>query len=173
MSIKERLQDLEQATPPAVTRFLPPGQPAKRRVFLTAQARKEFEDLNSAVNLLGCRGRNYAALTKWAAGGRVHGNTKRGLFVDSLDPPPPDIWEVRVTEPLVQTRFIGCFAEPNTLVLMRLHTRRYLGDKGSQAWIEAMNGCAADWSKLFPTHTPFSASTIDQYVTENCDDFPV
>lgn len=173
MSIRTRLKELEGATPPAVTRFKHPALPTTRLVFLAGQAATAFEDPSSAVNLLGCHGKNYAALTRWATGGRVHGTKKRGTFVDSLDPPPPDIWEVRVTEPSVQTRFLGCFADPDVLVLMRLHTRGHLGKKGSQAWEEAMQGCASDWATLFPTHAPFSASTIDQYVTENCDDFPV
>jgi len=174
MSIHARLKELEGTNPPIVERFVPAGRhPPKRRAYLLGQAKSEFQSAESAVNLLVGKGQIYNSLVRWTSGGLVHGNKRRGLFLDSLDPPPSDLWEVRVTEPIVQARFIGCFADRDTLVLMRLHTRGFLGDKGSQAWSSAMAACVADWSLHFPQHSIHSAPSIHDYVSENCDDFPI
>ena len=174
MSIHQRLRELEKANPPVVERFVPATRsPPKRRAFLMGQARSEFNSPSSAVNTLVGKGLIYNSLVRWTSGGLVHGNKRRGLFVNSLDAPPPDIWEIRVTEPRVQARFIGCFAEKDTLVLMRLHTRNYLGKKGSLAWSSAMAACVTDWSAHFSQYAMHHAHSIHDYVSENCDDFPV
>ena len=173
MSITEAIRDLHAAEKlfpyhPEGTRKL-----AKRCVFLTREAAEKFNDPQSAVNLLCARGPIAAALTRWVVGGLVYGEQTRGRFLVMLHPPPPDIWEIRVTEPVVQARLLGRFAAPDVLVLMRLHTRSHLGDKGSAEWNEAMADCVRQWDQLFPGVPPFSGSSIHQYVTENCDDFPL
>jgi hypothetical protein len=152
---------------PAFTRKSP-----RRCAYLTSEAAKDFNDPQSAVNLL-C-GRSYiaSALSRWVLGDLVYGDKTRGRFLVMLHPPPPDIWEVRVTEPNVQARILGAFAAPDTLVLMRFHTRGLLGDKGSPEWNSAMSDCERQWNALFPGFAPFSATSIHEYVTENCDDFP-
>jgi hypothetical protein len=133
----------------------------------------EFDDANSATNLLCGRGYIEAALAKWTLGERVHSDGKKGRFLKDLEPPPPEVWEIRVTEPSVQARLVGRFAEPNTLILVKFYTRQLLGDKGSQGWKRAMENCETQWNKLFPNHAPFSGQSIGDYVTENCDDFPI
>lgn len=148
------------------------SQASRRRLYLTALAWDDLMNSNSAVNLLGCRGYIEASLTRWISGGRVYGDT-RGRFLFRLDPPPPEIWEVRVTEPIVQARLLGRFAEPDTLILTKFMTRPLLGKKGSTAWNSAMAECANSWGVLFGACAPFSAATIHEYVTENCDDFPI
>jgi len=145
----------------------------KRRLFLAGQAIMDVNDPNSAVNVLVGKGPMAAAMTRWTLGESVWGNKKRGLFLDSLDPPPDDVWEIRVTAPRPQVRILGCFADPDTLVLFCMHSRSYLGKKGSAAWIAAMGTCSTNWATLFPNDPPFRGKTIHDYVTENCDDFPV
>lgn len=133
---------------------------------------KDLTDSSSAVNLLGCRGAIEASLTRWTVGERVYGDS-RSRFLRRLDPPPPEVWEIRVTEPVVQARLFGRFAEPDTVVLTKFFTRQLLGKKGSLSWTAAMAGCVGAWEALFCHEPPFAGNTIHQYVTENCDDFPI
>jgi hypothetical protein len=148
-------------------------QPAKRRLYLTQPALNDLTNAASATNLLSGRGFIEAALTRWTAGDRVYGDRRRGRFLCRLEPPPPEIWEIRVTEPVVQCRLLGRFAEPDTLILMKFYTRPLLGKKGSTEWMAGMRSCQTQWNELFPETGPFSAKEIHQYVTENCDDFPI
>ena len=115
-------------------------------------------------------------MSRWVLGELVHGDKKRGLFIDRLEKPPSDVWEMRVTEPIVQARALGFFAEPDALVMMRMHTRGHLGDRHPTQrdnWDEAMDQCWAVWATLFPGEQPLSGVTIHVFVTENVDDFPL
>jgi hypothetical protein len=157
-----------------LVRYVPPTHTApKRALYLAEGARKDLLDPSSAVALLVGRGFVEAALTRWASGGLVHGDKRRGLFLDRLDPPPPEVWEIRVTEPTVQARLIGRFAERDTLILTRFHTRQKLGKKGSAEWQAAMQECEATWHLLFPNCPVFVGNAIGDYVSDNCHDFPI
>jgi hypothetical protein len=114
-----------------------------------------------------------AAMTRWVLGERIYGNRRRGTFLDRLESPPPEVWEIRITEPITQARLFGRFAERDTLILTRFHTRGLLGDKGSQAWRYAMKECVDTWNELFPGFSPHSGATINAYVSENFDAFPL
>jgi hypothetical protein len=147
----------------------------RRRLFLTVEALQDLIDPNSAVNLLASdrkctRGCIEADLDLWVLGNRVYLND-RARFLCRLWPPPPEIWEVRVTEPHPQVRLFGRFLEPDTLILTKFPLRHQLGDRGSRVWTTAMRDCERKWATLFPTIPALSASTIHHYVTENCDDF--
>jgi hypothetical protein len=146
--------------------------PPKRRLFLAPDAQKDLVDPQSATNLLVGKAHILRALDRWVLGERIYGS-KRGEFLDRLDPPPPDIWEIRVTVPLVQARLFGRFAEPDTLILTKFHTRSILGNRGSQGWKVAMANCRQCWDAIFPNHACFTHSDIRSYVTENCDAFPI
>jgi hypothetical protein len=145
----------------------------RRRLFLSEQAQKDFDDPHSAVNILVGKGFIEASMTRWVLGERIYGTSKRGTFLDRLSSPPPEVWEIRVTEPSSQARLFGRFAEQDTLILTRFHTRSFLGDKGSQAWKNAMAECVAIWDTLFPGLAPYSGLTIHHYVSEQCDTFPL
>jgi hypothetical protein len=133
---------------------------------------KDLTSPDRVVNLLGLRGMVEAELKRWVHGGRVWVDLKgKPRFLKPLCPPPPEIWELRFTDPRVQVRLFGRFAEPNTIVGTKFHTRQMLGDKGSRHWREAMIACESQWNDLFPGMPPFSGKTIHEYVTENCDDF--
>lgn len=140
---------------------------------MVVSAVRDFNDPQSAVNILVGRGYVTAALTRWAAGDRVHGDERRGRFLYRLDPPPPEVWEIRVTEPVVQARLLGRFAEQDTLILTKFYTRQLLGKYGSPEWSRAMTECEATWKELFGSQSPLSGASIHDYVSENCDDFPI
>jgi hypothetical protein len=172
MSIQVLIASLEAAG--KLTRYEPRSRhPPKRRLYLTDAALKDLNDPSSAVNALVGRGHIEAALTRWTLGDRVYGDAKKCRFLCRLKPPPPEVWDIRVTEPIVQGRLFGRFAEPDTLILTKFHTRSMLGKMGSPNWISAMNSCQATWAGLFGNLPPYSGTTIHDYVTENCDDFPI
>ncbi len=147
--------------------------PARRRLYLAGQAIEDFNDRGSAVNTLVGAGAIEAAMARWVLGGRIYGNGRRGLFLTRLKPPPPEIWEIRVTEHTPQARLFGRFAEPDTLIPTNLHTRGHLGKATSQAWAFAMASCARSWDRLFPNQPAFAGPSIHDYISENCDDFPI
>ena len=172
MSICQKLAALEKAG--KIERFVPQktGRPARRRLYLACQAIKDFNDPQSATNLLRIGGFVEAAMTRWVLGERVYG-LRRGEFLDRLRPPPPEVWEIRVTAPTPQVRLFGRFCEIDTLILTNFHTRSFLGKKGSAGWKTAMKTCVEHWEKCLaglPLHT---GNTIGDYVSENCDAFPI
>jgi len=148
-----------------------PRSAAKRRAYLTEQALHDLTNPASATNLFKLRGYIENSLTRWTTGGRVHAYKRKPMFLKRLCPPPPEIWEIKVTEPDVQVRLFGRFTCPNTLILTNFHTRDFLRRKGSANWVVAMEICRETWENLFPSHPPFQGSTIHDYVLENCDDF--
>jgi hypothetical protein len=175
MSIIDDIKALEKAG--LLTRFQPPStRPLKRSLFLSAEALRELNDVNSATNMLVGRGYIQAALVKWVTGGRVYAFGRTGRFLKRLEPPPEEIWEMMVTEPAVQGRLFCRFAKPNTLVLFNFHTRNHLGSRRSKKghsaiWHESMKTCEQSWNQIFPKKQPFSAQSVHEYITENCDDF--
>jgi hypothetical protein len=172
ISVADRLAALEGDG--KLVSFRPVSRhPAQRRLYLAEQALRDLNDRGSAVNMLVGAGAIEAAMARWVLGGLVYGNALRGLFLDRLEPPPPEVWEIRVVEHNPQARLFGRFAEQDTLVLTAFHTRGHLGKKASRAWTDAMTTCVRSWERLFPRMPPFSGQTIHDYVSENCHDFPI
>lgn len=172
MSIRDTIKALEASG--KLTRYAPRSRaPSGRRLYLADTALRDLTDNSSAVNVLVGRGSVEAALTQWTTKGRVYGNRKGGNFIKRLILPPPEVWEIRVTAPVNKARLFGRFAEPDTLILTKFHTRGFLGDKGSNAWQTTMQDCEKKWIELFKKTLPFSGASIHDYVTENCDDFPI
>jgi hypothetical protein len=127
------------------------------------------------VEVLGGRASIEDVLTRWVIGYRVNGRRIGGHlkcgFMCRLAPPPPEIWEMRVTQPIVRWRIFGRFAAPDTFVATSMRTRGLLGKRSSLAWVLAMQDCEQAWQRLFPTTMPFTAIRARDYITENCDDF--
>lgn len=144
----------------------------KRRLYLSAGAHTEFQNPQSAVNLLVPRGDIEAAMVRWVTGGRVFADldTRKPLFLKELEPPPPDIWEIRVYERQPQARLVGAFLERDTLIVSRIHTRNFLGSKKSLAWQEAMAAALADFVGLLGIK-PMRRNRVGDYISENFDDF--
>lgn len=132
-----------------------------------------LQDSNSAISALVGAGYVRAAFARWTLGDRVYGDSRGGKFIKHLSPPPPEIWEIRVTEPITRARVFGRFAEPDTFIALGIHTRQMLGRKGSTPWLAACQTCVSDWTYLFPNNSPHSGQSIHDYVTGNCDDFPI
>jgi hypothetical protein len=157
-----------------LTRYVSVGlKPSKRKLFLTKTAMRDFDNPNSATNLLCGRGNIQAAFTLWTRGDLIWAMNGKGMFLKRLDPPPPEIWEIRVMEPTTQVRIFCRFAEPDTLVVTNIHTRGHLGKKGSANWKDAMAQCEKQWNSLFEDLRPFAAASVGNYVTENCHDFKI
>jgi hypothetical protein len=155
-------------------RYLPRGRhPPVRRLYLTESAVKDLGP-TSAVTLLSLRGFVESAFTRWTSGGLVYADSRsRPRFLKRLDPPPQEIWEIRITDPDIQVRALCRFPEPDTLITTRIATRDLFGrrDSRTREWQQAMNDCETVWSDLgLPIHT---GVVIKDYVTRNCDDFPI
>lgn len=96
------------------------------------------------------------------------------MFLKPLEPPPRDIWEIKITEPDPQLRLFCRFAEPDTLIVTHAINRNELGDdKGGRRWRGAMSDCENTWKQLFPNTPPWSGSKSGDFITENYDDFDV
>jgi hypothetical protein len=155
-------------------RFAPKlRKPLKRRLYLTTEANRNFNDPTSPTNFLP-RPSGFVrnAMVRWVSGERIYGDDHRKPhFLKELDPPPcSDIWEIRVTDPTPKVRLIGAFLERDTLVLSCFRTRSLLGKKGSQGWKSAMLGCQSEFLILFG-QAPFHANRVGDYISENYDDF--
>jgi hypothetical protein len=173
MSIRDQIIAHEST---ALWRFEPPNLVLKRRLYLTATARGHLLNPNSATNVLGLRGHIQAAMTHWVTGGLIRSDEKgRPRFLKRLDPPPPEIWEIRVTDPIPQARLLGRVVEQDTLILDRFHTRQFLGERENpnSGWNEAMIAVEAALSALFPDEPLLQGKAIGEYVKENCHDFPI
>jgi hypothetical protein len=135
---------------------------------------KELVSPDRLINLMGVRGVVEAELKRWVQGGSVWVDLQgKPRFLKMLFPPPREIWEIRFTDPRVQVRLFGRFAEPDTFIGTKFHTRGMLGRTGSRQWLEAMSACEKRWDELFSGFSPFSGLRIHDYVTENCDDFAI
>jgi hypothetical protein len=172
MSIRPYILALERAKPPRLFPYACPPLPAKRRLYLTEEAVKDVQNRDRPIQILDLRGMVEAGLRRWILGQRVYVDLNgKPRFLKPLCPPPSEIWEMRFTDPRVQVRLFCRFAEANTLIGTKFHTRQLLNNKGQ--WREAMDACEQAWKDLFPSHDPFSGTSIHEYVTENCDDFPL
>jgi hypothetical protein len=160
-----------------VLRYKPKGNRAARRcLFLATDILKEYDNDTSACVSLAGRGPIKSVFEHWTLGQRIYGRKEKGKFVRGafmcpLDPPPPDIWEIRVTQPTNQVRIFGLFTAPNHFLATNMHTRRFLDEDAG--WAEAMKRSAEIWNGLFPNSQPFRGTTVHDYITEKCDDFPI
>ena len=161
MSIASRLKVLAEIGRLLAYRPIETKRRAQRRLLLSAEVVKSLNDPDSAVNILSQRGSVFAGFTRWTLGEWVHADGAR-CFLRRLAPPPPEIWEMRITEPFVQIRIFGRFAEQDTLVLTALHTRGLLGSKGSAAWKQAMTDCERWWDSNLPGLAPLSGTTLGE-----------
>jgi len=134
----------------------PTRRPLKRELFLTEGATRTLNDPQSATNILCGRGHILAAMERWVRGELVYANNNQGGFLKRLCSPPPEIWEIRVTEPVNHARLFARFARPNTLIMTHITTRWLLGDKivrnkPSSHWAKAMMDCEASWNNEVST----------------------
>lgn len=175
MSTANLVGNLENAK--RIVRYQPDGnRNARRCLFLTADAVKEYNNDQSAVILLAKRGPIKNAFDHWTLGRRIWARESGGVYTEGrflkpLHPPPPNIWEIKVTEPVVQVRIFGLFIKQDNFLVTSFHTRRFL-DEG-QNWLDVMNKSSDAWNLLFPTVSPLVGSKIGDYISENYDEFQV
>jgi hypothetical protein len=157
-----------------LTRFVARSRhPSRRRLFYGEKVKVALENPKSAISTLVGSGIVEAAFARWTLGDRIHGGVDGGHFLKRLKPPPPEIWEIRITEPIVQARVFGRFAEQDTFIATDIRTRGMLGKMGSKNWKSACAQCVSDWQALFPNHPPHSGATIHEFVSENRDVYPI
>lgn len=156
-----------------LVRYEPRRQKPKRRLYLCQQAVRDVTDPCSAFAVLGLQGGILAVFEHWTVGNRVWADADgKPRFLKPLYPPDPKVWEMLMLEPRAQVRVFFVFAEPNTIIATHARTRRLLGKRNSADWIEAKAQCMKSWNDLFGV-PPFEGNTISDFVTENCDDFPI
>jgi hypothetical protein len=144
-SMEAQIGDHEAAN--RLIRFVPKSRLlARRRLYLGETARRKLDDPSSAVSVLVGRGKIEAALTRWTLGNQIYGDGKKARFLKRLEAPPPEVWEIRITEPNAQARLFGRFALPDTMILTDFHTRHLLGKRGSSQWKSACQGCVDQWN---------------------------
>jgi hypothetical protein len=86
MSIAQAIKALDAANELFPYQPLGTRKRAKRRAYLTEAAARDFNDPQSAVNLLCGRAYIAGALTRWVLGDRVYGDHKQGRFLAILPP---------------------------------------------------------------------------------------
>lgn len=174
MSIKAHLSALEDDG--RVTSFrAPTPHSSKRALYLTATLAEELKNPTSNVNYHKAASDCERMMERWVAGEPMKvklGGAGRGAMLARLDPPPSDVWELRITDPSPQFRIFCQFVAPDILLATYVENRAVLGErnrgrKRSQAWSNAMYSCANEVAELIAPHGSFTAGTIEEYVTEN------
>lgn len=149
----------------------PKGQTARRGLLLAPEAQKALKDPNSPIVVLGYRPQTLVMMEKWVTEGVMPsrlGGKAREAHLARLDPPPPEVWEFRITEPArSQVRVFGRFARPNLFVATHIISRHLLGKVGSSVWRNALRDCVSAWEALFPGVSPHSGTSLHEYVTQN------
>lgn len=92
---------------------------------------------------------------------------KRTAYMARLDPVRDEAWQIRSFDPKPAIRVFGHFAQTDVFVALTWAYRKPLGGPGSKAWNEEINGCKAEWRKLFPSYAPHHGSQLSDYVSEN------
>lgn len=150
-----------------------------RALYLTPAVLKELNDAKSAVNHHGVRADCIRVMERWVSGGNIPvsmSGSGRGAILARLDPPPADIWELRITEPNVQFRAFGQFVAKDVLIVTALQPRGTLLTKKlrsrrtrSATWTAAMYGCFDVCKKLIAPYLSLSGSDPATFVSENYD----
>jgi hypothetical protein len=176
MSIKAHLKSLEGAG--KITRFAAPVPFSSRRaLYLAPELMKELTNPSSHVNFHKAAADCERMMERWVKGDPMNislGGPGRGSMLARLDPPPSDVWELRVTDPRPQFRIFCQFAGPDILIATSVENRNLLGEKArgrkrSDAWSKAMYGCTEKCGELLAPFKPFSSDNAADYVTEKCN----
>lgn len=173
MSIENRLIELKNEEE-LVAFKAPKGFKSKRALFISKSVMNEILKANSNVGFHNCRPHIEAVFDNWVKGVEVAvslGGSGKGALLARLDPPPPNIWELRVTDPSPQFRVFCMFAAKDILVATQIENRNVLGSKQtktgkkSAAWTKIMQDCNNEWVRLFPNNIPFDSANLDEMMT--------
>ena len=96
-----------------------------------------------------------------------HAYKARSAYMAQLHPPGNEAWEIRSRDPDPGLRVLGRFADTNIFVALTWWKRADLGGPTSREWRDAIEGCNAEWRKLFPVYPPKSGANIHDYISAN------
>lgn len=149
---------------------------SKRRLYLTKYASEQIDSPYSNIGLFGVTGEVEAAMAHWTLGEHIYSDDEgNASFLKRLKLPPPEVWNIRVTQPDPQVRIFSRFVLPDALIATHTVLRGDLSEKGRRStkkWNAVMEACVSSWNSL-ELGAPFSGLTVHDYVTENCDDFSI
>jgi hypothetical protein len=91
----------------------------------------------------------------------------RTAYIAQLDQPRDEVWEIRSRDPEPSLRVFGRFAETDLFVALTWSKRADLKGPDSREWRDAIEGCKAEWRKLFPTYPPKIGNNINDYISSN------
>lgn len=176
MSIHEMLRRLEGDG--KLVRFHEPTRfPEQRMLYISLDLVRQLRDPRSSVRFFGQAIPMQAMFEHWAGGGEIMvrlGGRSGDAELARLEPPPEEIWELRVTRCAPQVRIFCRFAARDTLVALTAWNRDQLGgvnrsrNRPGKSWPEAMYGCLSEWNRLFRGADAFRGRAIGDYVSTNC-----
>jgi hypothetical protein len=149
-----------------------------RALYFTPAVLKELNDPASSVHYHNVRADCLRVMERWVSGGEIPmsmSGSGKGTVLARLDPPPPDMWEFRVTEPRSQFRIFGQFVEKDVFVATHIRSRASLlgtkmrsgGKQRSRGWTDAMYDCIKVCQSLIAPYVPLSGNDPAEFVSEN------
>ncbi|ETA72362.1 hypothetical protein MesloDRAFT_1232 [Mesorhizobium japonicum R7A] len=154
-----------------------PPRRSLRALYCTPAVMKELNDATSSVNYHKARADCMRVMERWVSGEPIDvsmSGAGRGAVLARLDPPPPDSWELRVTEPSTQFRIFCQFAEQDTLIATHIRTRGTLlktkmrtGKNRSSAWTGAMWECKTACQTHLAPHVALSGNDPALFISGN------
>ncbi len=88
-------------------------------------------------------------------------------YIAQLDAPRDEVWEIRSRDPDPGLRVFGRFADTDVFIALTWSKRADLKGPTSREWRDAIEGCKAEWRKLFPAYSPISGVNIHDYISAN------
>lgn len=82
-----------------------------------------------------------------------------------------EVWELK-SENKRGIRVFGRFGQKDVFIATNWQWRNALGKYNSKEWGRQITKCKRKWKQLFPTHSPHTGGTIDDYLT-NADDVTI
>jgi hypothetical protein len=91
----------------------------------------------------------------------------RTAYMAQLDELRDEAWEIRSRDPEPSLRVFGRFADTDWFVALTWWKRADLKGPDSREWRDAIEGCKAEWRRLFPTYPPKTGANVNDYISTN------
>lgn len=155
-------------TPPAL-----PSIPVVRSIFVTGQISSivlgPWDDKRHEY--FGGRLRN--ALDRFTSGQLITATLvpyeAGSAFMARLDKPEDETWDIRIQDPRPALRVLGRFADKDLFIATDWYERKYLDDRNSREWRDAIEKCKTDWKNLFPAYDPMTGENVRDYLSNVSD----
>jgi hypothetical protein len=170
MSIRDEIRRRMEETPPRLF-FLPPligGAAVARELFVSQEIYRVANPPWEATDLAARYARMRAYLDAWTEG-RLISITDRPYrkpkptYMARIDPAPDEVFDIRCIDPHPGIRVIGCFADRDLFIALTYTGREDLPT--SRDWRNEREACKAAWRRLFPTYTPFTGASLNDYIS--------